>query len=61
MMVSEEELQALVGHEFPGGRYRIAHWENFLLTEATGRDPMPDTASNTVRWSIHVFYNVSRI
>jgi hypothetical protein len=42
MSVSEAELQALVGHRFAGGRYRIAHWENFLLTEATGRSPMPD-------------------
>ena len=36
-----EEIQALVGHEFPGGTYTIAHWENFLLTECTGADPLP--------------------
>jgi hypothetical protein len=42
MPVSEDELRALVGHRFPGGEYCIAHWENFLLTEATGSDPLPD-------------------
>ncbi len=42
MTVKETELKALVGQAFPGGRCRIAHWENFLLTEATGRGPMPD-------------------
>jgi hypothetical protein len=40
-MMSEAELHALVGHRFPGGRYRIAHWENWLLTDCTGREPMP--------------------
>ena len=38
----QEEIQALVGHEFPGGTYTIAHWENFLLTECTGADPLPN-------------------
>lgn len=37
-----EELAALVGHRFPGGTYRVAHWENWLLTDCTGREPMPD-------------------
>jgi len=36
------EIQALVGHEFPGGKYTVQHWENFLLTECTGADPLPD-------------------
>ena len=35
-------MQALVGRRFPGGTYRIEHWENFLLSEATGVDPLPD-------------------
>src|SRR5918995_5346709 len=39
--LSEESLAALVGHRFPGGVYRVAHWENWLLTDCTGRDPMP--------------------
>jgi hypothetical protein len=34
-------MRALVGHRFPGGAYRIEHWENFLLSEATGIDPLP--------------------
>lgn len=37
-----DEFRSLVGHRFPGGRYRIAHWENFLLTDCTCRPPMPD-------------------
>lgn len=39
---TETELQSLVGHRFAGGRYRIEHWENWLLTDCTGRDPLPD-------------------
>jgi acyl dehydratase len=39
---SDDELAALVGHRFPGGTYRVAHWENWLLTDCTGREPMPD-------------------
>ena len=37
-----EEIRALVGYEFPGGKYTVAHWENFLLTECTGSEPLPD-------------------
>jgi hypothetical protein len=36
------EIEALVGHRFPGGVYTVAHWENFLLTECTGADLLPD-------------------
>jgi acyl dehydratase len=39
---TEAELASLVGHRFPGGTYRVAHWENWLLTNCTGREPMPD-------------------
>lgn len=41
-MPTDDELAALVGHRFPGGRYTIAHWENWLLTDCTGREPLPD-------------------
>jgi hypothetical protein len=40
--VTEAELVQLIGHRFPGGRYRIAHWENWLLTDCTGREQLPD-------------------
>ena len=40
--MSEAELHALVGHRFPGGTRRIEHWENWLLTDCTGRDQLPD-------------------
>lgn len=40
--LTETELQGLVGHRFAGGRYRIEHWENWLLTDCTGREPLPD-------------------
>lgn len=39
--MSEAELHDLIGHRFVGGHYRIEHWENWLLTNCTGRDPMP--------------------
>lgn len=38
----EAEIRAIVGHEFPGGTYAVAHWENFLLTECTGAQLLPD-------------------
>ena len=44
----ESEIKALVGHEFPGGDYTIAHWENFLLTECTGAEPLPDDLAHPV-------------
>jgi hypothetical protein len=39
---TEERMGALVGHRFPGGTYRIEHWENWLLTDCTGREQLPD-------------------
>lgn len=36
-----EQIEALAGHRFPGGSYRIAHWENVLLTGCTGADLLP--------------------
>jgi hypothetical protein len=38
----EDQIRAIVGHEFPGGVYTVEHWENFLLTECTGAEPLPD-------------------
>lgn len=38
----EEEIRAIVGHAFPGGVYTVEHWENFLLTECTGAELLPD-------------------
>lgn len=35
-------IEALVGHQFPGGRYLIEHWENFLLTDCTGAELLPN-------------------
>lgn len=43
-----DEIAALAGHRFPGGEYTIAHWENFLLTECTGAEPMPDNLAHPV-------------
>lgn len=47
-MITEDELRLLVGHRFPGGRYRIAHWENWLLTDCTGGLPMPEDLAHPV-------------
>jgi hypothetical protein len=41
-MVTEDEMLALIGYRFPGGRYRIEHWESWLLTNCTGAEPLPD-------------------
>jgi hypothetical protein len=43
-----DAIRALVGHEFPGGTYTIAHWENFLLTACTGADPLPAALAHPV-------------
>jgi len=40
--MSEAEALALIGHRFPGGQYRIQHWENFLLTDCTGSEQLSD-------------------
>lgn len=45
-------IEHLAGHRFPGGTYTIEHWENWLLTEATGREPMPDDLAHP----IHLFH-----
>jgi hypothetical protein len=39
--VTEGELQALVGYRFPGGTVTIAHWENVLLSDVMGVEPLP--------------------
>jgi len=52
MIPAKEAMQRLVGHRFPGGRYRIEHWENFLLSEATGIAPLPDALAHPV----HLFH-----
>ena len=41
-MKTAEQMRELIGHRFPGGRYRIEHWENFLLTDCTGAEQLPD-------------------
>lgn len=40
--VSVEQMEALVGHQFPGGTFTIHHWENVLLCDAMACDPLPD-------------------
>ena len=52
MTPSEDSMRALVGHRFPGGRYQIDHWENFLLTEATGIELLPDALAHPA----HLFH-----
>lgn len=52
MIPDEGEMRALVGHRFPGGQYRIEHWENFLLSEATGVAPLPDALAHPA----HLFH-----
>ena len=52
MAASKEQMEQLIGHQFPGGRYEIQHWENYLLTEATGREPMAADLAHPV----HLFH-----
>jgi hypothetical protein len=39
---AEADISRLTGHRFPGGFYTVAHWENFLLTECTGAELLPN-------------------
>ena len=48
MTLSEADALALVGHRFPGGTYRIAHWENFLLTDCTGAEQLADGLAHPI-------------
>ena len=41
MPISSDEMQALVGFEFPGGEVDIERWENVLVHDVTGLEP-PD-------------------
>lgn len=44
----ESTITALAGHRFRGGHYTVAHWENFLLTECTGAQLLPDAMVHPV-------------
>ena len=52
MIPDEGAMRALVGHRFPGGTYCIEHWENFLLSEATGIEPLADRLAHPA----HLFH-----
>lgn len=41
-MSSSIDDDTVLGFRFPGGRYTIAHWENFLLTDCTTAEQLPD-------------------
>ena len=40
-MIPIEQMQELVGYRFSSGAYKIEHWENYLLTEATAGQHFP--------------------
>lgn len=37
-----DEMQGLVGRQFPGGTFTIESWENVLLCDVMGVPPLPD-------------------
>ena len=39
---AETDIMRLTGQRFPGGFYTVAHWENYLLTECTGAELLPN-------------------
>ena len=45
---AEQEINALAGHRFSGGDYTIAHWENFLLSDCTGAQLLPNGLAHPV-------------
>jgi hypothetical protein len=46
--LSDVELAALVGRRFRGGVSTIEHWENWLLTDCTRREPMGESLLHPV-------------
>ncbi|MCX2980220.1 hypothetical protein EYC98_04980 [Halieaceae bacterium IMCC14734] len=42
------EIEALRGHTFKGGQYRIEPWENFLLTGCTGAELMGNALAHPI-------------
>ena len=48
---AESDITALAGHQFAGGQYTIEHWENFLLTECTGAELLPNGIVHPVPFS----------
>ncbi|MTA10957.1 MAG: hypothetical protein F2527_08625, partial [Actinobacteria bacterium] len=37
-----------LGYRFPGGRYTIADWENWLLTDCTTAQALPENLAHPV-------------
>lgn len=46
MAVTIEEMQSLVGRPFPGGTFTIEPWENVLLSDVMGVEPLPDSIAH---------------
>lgn len=47
-MVTEEEMQALVGHRLPEGTVTIEHWEAALTAETAAVPPLADGIAHPV-------------
>jgi hypothetical protein len=45
---AQDDIEALTGHRFPGGHYRIEHWENFLLSGCTGAELAADGLAHPI-------------
>ena len=41
-----EQMQGLVGRSFPGGTFTIEPWENILLSDVMGIEPLPDSIAH---------------
>lgn len=39
-------MQSLVGRPFPGGTFTIEPWENVLLSDVMGVEPLPDSIAH---------------
>ena len=44
--ITERDMQSLVGHEFPGGTYRLHRWENAMLCHSMCAEPDPAGGAN---------------
>jgi acyl dehydratase len=47
-MLSRPAAHELLGATFPGGRTRLAYWENYLLTDCTTAAQLPDSLGHPV-------------
>lgn len=48
--ITEAEVQAQIGRQFPGGHYTIEPWRSWLVADCLGDDPYADVPHPVLAW-----------